>query len=185
MTEYALTEQSALERMAQGDEAGLAWCIQTYTGYVSAIVWNILGQHLTVQDAEEVVADVFVSLWQYCQNPQPNKLKAYLGRIARSRAIDRLRREKFTLSLEYDEVEFSTDSSETQVLAQEQKEQLRQALRDMPPVYQEIFIRHYYYCQSAVAIAAAMGIKPDTVRQRLRRGRMFLRQTLTEGGMTL
>jgi RNA polymerase sigma-70 factor (ECF subfamily) len=183
MTEPIMTERTALARMAQGDESGLAWLIQTYTGYVSAIVWNILCPSLSRQDAEEVVADVFMTLWQYAKAPQPEKVKGYLGRIARSRAIDRLRREKFDLSLEYDSLEISADSTETVVLAQERKALLHKALADMPPVYREIMIRHYYYCQSTVAIAADMGMKPDTVRQRLRRGRLFLRESLQEGGI--
>jgi RNA polymerase sigma-70 factor (ECF subfamily) len=183
MTEPIMTERAALARMAQGDESGLAWLIQKYTGYVSAIVWNILCSSLSRQDAEEVVADVFMTLWQYAKAPQPERVKGYLGRIARSRAIDRLRREKFDLSLEYDSLELSAASTEEQVLAQERKTLLHQALADMPPVYREIMIRHYYYCQSPTDIAADMGMKPDTVRQRLHRGRLFLREALQEGGI--
>lgn len=182
-TESAMTEEEALALIAQNDSEGLAWFIQRYTPYVSAIVWNILGPYMTAQDAEEVVADVFVSLWQYGRNPSAAKIKAYLGRIARSRAIDRLRQHKFELNLEYDELEFSADSAETVILEREQKRLVRQALEDMPPIYREIFIRHYCYCQSAAGIAADMGLKPATVRQRLKRGRLFLRQYFTEGGI--
>lgn len=176
-----MTEEKALTLMRQKDTAGLSWFITRYTGYVSAIVWNIVGSHLTRQDAEEIVADVFLTLWQCCQYPQTDRVKAYLGSIARSRAIDRLRKHKIEPSLEYDRLELSADGPEEFILTQETHARLRQAMEDMPPIYREIFIRHYYYYQTAAAIGKDMGLKPDLVRQRLKRGRDFLRHYLTEG----
>ena len=180
MTE--LTESSALGLMRRGDEAGLRWYIRRYTRYVTTIVWNIIGHGLTVQDAEEVTADVFMTLWQYAQNPQAEKVKSYLGAIARSRAVDRLRKTGVPLDLEYDELELTTDSTERQVLVREGKRQLRQALEAMNPTDREIFIRHYYYGETASAIGNRLGMTSGAVRQRLKRGRDFLRQTLVKGG---
>lgn len=176
-----MTEEKALTLMCQRDAAGLSWFITRYTGYVSAIVWNIVGSHLTRQDAEEIVADVFLSLWQHCQYPQADRAKAYLGSIARSRAIDRLRKHRIEPALEYDRLELSADGPEEFILTQETRDRLHRALADMGPIYREIFIRHYYYYQTAAAIGKDMGLKADLVRQRLKRGRDFLRHYLTEG----
>ena len=35
----------------------------------------------------------------------------------------------------------------------------------------EIFLRHYYYCQTVSAVALELGLKPSTVKSRLARGR--------------
>lgn len=176
-----MTEKDALALMRQNDAAGLSWFIHQYTPYVSAIVWNIVHPPLTAQDAEEIVADVFLTLWQYSEYPQPGKVKAYLGSITRSRAIDRLRSHKVELTLEYDTLELPAEGPESYILSREAQEGLRQALEEMTPVYQEIFIRHYYYCQTASAIAKDMGLRADLVRQRLKRGRDFLRHHLAKG----
>lgn len=176
-----MTEDTALTLIRQKDAAGLSWFIHRYTSYVSAIVWNIVHPPLTAQDAEEIVADVFLTLWKYGDYPQNGRVKAYLGSIARSRAVDRLRSHKIELTLEYDQIELPGDDPEDLILDRENQQRLRQALEDMDPVYREIFIRHYYYCQTTEAIGNDMGLKPDTIRQRLKRGRSFLRQHLTEG----
>ena len=176
-----MNEKTALALLRQKDTAGLSWFITNYTGYVSAIVWNIVHPPLTAQDAEEIVADVFMTLWKYSDHPRDDRIKAYLGSIARSRAIDRLRSHKIELTLEYDALELPADGPEDAILSQETQTRLRQALEDMPPVYREIFIRHYYYCQPSAAIAKDMGLKPELVRQRLKRGRDLLRQHLTKG----
>ena len=176
-----MTEQEALALMRQNDAAGLSWFIHQYTPYVSAIVWNIVHPPLTAQDAEEIVADVFLTLWQYSKYPQPEKVKAYLGSIARSRSIDRLRRHKVELPLEYNALELPTEDPEEFILSRETQSRLRRALENMDSNYREIFIRHYYYCQTTSSIAKDMGLRPDLVRQRLKRGRDFLRQNLMTG----
>lgn len=45
----------------------------------------------------------------------------------------------------------------------------------------EIFLRHYYYCQSVTDIAAALDMNANTVKTRLRRGRERLRAELSKG----
>ncbi len=176
-----MTEQEALILLRQKDAAGLSWFIRQYTPYVSAIVWNIVHPPLTAQDAEEIVADVFLSLWQHGQYPQPGKVKGYLGSIARSRAIDRLRAMKRELPLEDDVLELSVVNPEEVLLSRELQTRLQQALAEMGPLYREIFLRHYYYFEPAAAIARDMGLKPELVRQRLKRGRDFLRYHLGKG----
>ena len=183
MTE-ALTEKTALDRMRQGDEAGLVWFIRRYTAYVSAIVWNLAGRALTAQDAEEITADVFLTLWRYCENPAADKAKGYLGAIARTRTLNRLKRAGISPALEYDELTLTADGPERAVLEREAKQALRRAVEAMGPPDREIFIRHYYYGESSAVIANALGLTAANVRKRLERGREALRQRLEKGETT-
>ena len=176
-----LTEHTALALMRRGDEAGLRWYIRRYTRYVTTIVWNIIGHALTVQDAEEVTADVFMTLWRYCQNPVDGKEKSYLAAIARTRALNRLKQSGTGIDLEYDGLELASDGPEGAVLEREARELLRRAVDDMGQPDREIFLRHYYYCENAPAIATALDMTPEAVRQRLKRGRDRLRDALTKG----
>lgn len=173
-----MDEAKALAGLRRGDEKALEWLVSRYMAYVGAIVWNVVGGSLTVQDAEEIAADVFLTLWRNRERPRDGSLKSYLGAIARSRAIDRLRRETGQPKLEYDELDVTVDSPENNVLAWETRRTLLAAVDAMGPPDREIFLRRYYYGQSAPEIGRKLGMKPETVRQRLKRGRDLLRMVL-------
>ena len=53
----------------------------------------------------------------------------------------------------------------------------------MPANERELFIRFYYLGQTVEEIAAVTGENPSTLRGRLRRGRMKLRQVLEKRGV--
>ena len=58
---------------------------------------------------------------------------------------------------------------------------IRGAVDGMGEPDREIFLRHYYYCQSVADIAAALDMNANTVKTRLRRGRERLRAELSKG----
>ena len=174
-------EKTALDAMRRGDEAGLAWFIRRYTAYVSAIVWNLAGRAMTTQDAEEVTADVFLTLWRYCRRPGDGTVKGYLGAIARTKALDRLKALGRAPALEYDALELTAEGPEGEILAREARDALRRLIEAMGSADREIFIRHYYYGESCPDVAAAMGMTPAGVRKRLERGREALRRELEKG----
>ncbi len=169
-------ETAALALMAKDNEMGLRWMIQRYTPYVSAVVWGIVGGQLSAQDAEEITSDAFLTLWRNRQKLRPGKVKSYLGSIARSRAIDRLRQAGQDVSLEDEELVICSDTPEREVLLRESKELLRRYLMSLKAMDREILIRYYYLYESAPAIARRLGMRPDAVRQRLARAREQLRR---------
>ena len=175
-----IEEAEALARLRQGDEGALDWFIRRYTAYVGSIVWAVAADRLTAQDKEELTADVFCELWRRRDRPLPGKVKAYLGAIARTRTINRLQQTAPEAPLEYDELVLAADAPEKEVLLRESTARLRRYIGQMSPPDREIFLRYYYLCQSAPAIAARLGMTPEAVRQRLTRGRERLRQQFEE-----
>ena len=175
-------DDSLAEAMRDRDEAALGTVIQRYTAYAGTIVWSIVGGRLTEADAKEILSDVFYMLWKNREKIQPGKLKAYLGRIARTRALDALRRAKKDISLEEDAVEIPVSGPEDDAVRAEAYAALKDALRTLPEPDRTIFIRHYYLCQKTGVIAEQMGINVKTVQTKLRRGRETLRRKLAEGG---
>lgn len=75
-----MNDEKALRAIGRGDEDALAWVIDRYAAYVSAVVFNILGAAMQTEDLEETVSDVFLALWANSGKVKPGKLKAYLGR---------------------------------------------------------------------------------------------------------
>ena len=178
-----MTEQHALSLLRRKDPEGLGWLIERYTNYVGAVVWSILGGRMSVQDAEEVSSDVFVILWKNADKPRPGKVKAYLSAIARCQAINKLRELGQELPLEEDVLSLPDQGPEAELEQREREAALRDALDAMGEPDREIFLRHYYYNQTSAQIAGAMAMRPDAVRQRLKRGRDRLRREFEKGGV--
>ncbi|MDR1158481.1 MAG: hypothetical protein LBK75_09320 [Oscillospiraceae bacterium] len=86
-----MDEQNALRALQKKDEAALAWFIDRYTAYINTIVYNIIGSIMTVSDVEEVTSDVFLAFWSNADKVKPDKIKAYLGGVARNKAKNKIR----------------------------------------------------------------------------------------------
>ncbi len=174
-----MTEGEAFKQLQSGDQEALEWFIDQYGNYVGAVVNNILQGSMRREDVEEVAADVFVSFWKNAKHLLPLNLKGYLGRAARSLALRKLRAKMQELPLEEDILFIEEDSLIERLDQEERDRRVREAVLSMAQPDREIFLRHYYYCQSISVIAEKMKINPSTVKTRLRRGREKLRQHLT------
>ena len=176
-----MDERVALAALAAGEEAALGWFIERYAAYAATIIYNMLLPRLPAEDAEEALADVFVSLWRSAARIEPGNVRAYLAGIARNRARDALRTHRLTLPLEEDVLTLPEPDPGEAFSERELAERTRIAVDAMPEPDREIFLRHYYYEQSVAEIAAALDMNANTVKTRLRRGRARLREELTKG----
>ena len=179
-----MTDAEALRRLQAGDQQALEWFIDRYSAYVGAVVNSVLQSSMSRADVDEVTADVFVALWRSAGRLIPMNLKGWLSRVARSLALRKLREQSRDLPLEEDVLVLEEDPL-IERLDREQRDRLvREAVSAMPQPDREIFLRHYYYCQSTSTIAEKMRMNVSTVKTRLRRGREKLRQRLARSGMT-
>ena len=142
-----------------------------YVPYVSVIVWNILRDAMSPEDAEEVVSDVFLAAWNQSFDLRPGHVKGWLGAVARHKAKDKLRQTGQTLPLEDNvlDIPSSDHPSEDMERAEERR----------------LVRRHYYYAQSIKEISLSMALNESTIKTKLRRGRMKLKEILTKEGATL
>lgn len=173
-----MREEKIIQNIIDREPYGLEQMMDRYIPYVSAIVWGILKERMTVQDAEEVVSDVFLAAWDNPLALKPWKVKAWLGAVARNKAKNALRHAGHDLPLEEDVLELPDDSSFDRLERQEQSEVLRQAVDTLGAKDREIFLRHYYYCQTVAHISREMKMPEATVKTRLRRGRQKLKEYL-------
>ena len=173
--------RSALAALAAGDETALGWFIERYSAYAATIIDNMLLPRLTAADAEEALADVFVSLWRSAARIRPEGVRAYLAGIARNRARDALCAHRLELPLEEDLLSLPSPGPDEALTERELIERTRSAVDAMTEPDRGIFLRHYYYGQGVAEIAAALDMNANTVKTRLRRGRERLRAELTKG----
>ena len=177
-----MDEKELLRRIRKGDTDALQQIIDGYSGYVYAIVKNIIQPPLQPEDIEEVVSDVFLRLWEKVETVDADRLRSWLAAVTRNRAKDKLRALHLSLPLEEDVLTLAAPGPEEAMGEREQADCLRAAVLAMEETDRDIFLRHYYLCQTVAVIARDLDMNPSTVKARLRRGREKLKKTLREGG---
>jgi len=173
-----LTEFTALRELRQGSQEALSWFIGKYSAYVATIVGNILRESMSPADVEEVTADVFFALWEQADKLSCPSVKRYLGGIARNKAKNKLRELGCTLPLNDDLLLIDEISPEDAYARKELNATVRKAVAEMKEPEREILLRYYYFYQTIEEISAEMKINPSTVKTKLRRSRLLLKNAI-------
>ena len=178
-----MTEEKIVRGLKRKNTDALAELMERYGRYVAGIIGRLLKGYGTVQDVEELMADVFLAVWNASARldlTMYSSLKGYLGAVARNKAKDFLRKKKLaTLALDDDILVFS-DNVEKEFLQKEQQAIIQKALDRLSVEDRDIFIRYYYRYEKVSDIARQMGMNEQTVKSRLARGRKFLKQILMD-----
>ena len=174
-----MREAALLERLRRQDQDALEALTARYRSYVCTVLSNMLRGVGGWADVEELCADVFLALWQHAGEIREGSLKPWLGTVARNRAKSWLRARR-ELPMDLDELELPAPGPglEDEALRQELAAAVRRAVDSLRPADREVFLRYYFYLQSAETIAAELGLAPSSVRSRLSRGRELLRKKL-------
>ena len=168
---------------ARSDQA-VAETERKYGGYCRAIARNILGSE---PDAEECVSDAYLAAWNSIPPQNPQSLAAYVGKLTRRKAIDRLRETRslkrggdaVTLALEeLDECIPGHTSVEDEVLQRELGAAIRRFLAGLDRTDRTVFLLRYWYLCPVAEIAARLGYTQGKVKTRLFRTRKKLRDYL-------
>ena len=175
-----IEEQYLIRQIKSGSQKALETAIDRYGSYVKAIAANIIKPPMTDADIEEVVSDVFLSLWNHPGDPGRGSLKGYLAAITRNKARDRLRSFHIVVPLEDDIFEVPVEDSYRQIELAQLKEAVKQMVERLEEPDRTILLRYYYFYQKTDEIARDMGMKPATVRTKLARSRQKLKEWLTQ-----
>lgn len=181
-----MRESIILRKIKAGDPSGLEDLMDIYVPYVSVVVWNILRNAMPPEDGEEVVSDVFLTAWRQSADLKAGHVKGWLGAVARNKAKNKLRQMGKTLSLEDSVLDIpSLDDLTEDMERREERRMVRQAVDALPAEEREVFLRYYYYAQSVKEISVGMALNESTVKTKLRRGRMKLKERFEKGGAGL
>ena len=174
-----------IKKLKKHDHTAFEEIVHKYLPLVSTVVYNIGESKLTKEDMEEVISDVFVTLWKNTDKIIEGKLKGYLCSIARTKTLDKLYYIKEP-PLDIDDMQLEDDFYVEGIAeANETAEVLQQLISEIPEPDREILIRYYYYRQTAATIADRLGMKLPTVKSKLKRTREKLRRKLAERGYSV
>lgn len=169
------------KRLKKHDEKALEEIIARFTPLVASIIHNISNSRLSISDIEEAVADTFISLWNNAESFQSENLKGYLCSIAKNKAKNKLRDLKSIQLVDIEDTVILDDFSVSEDIEnKEVNAELYNAINEIKEPDREIIIRHYYYYQSVYKIAEIMNINAETVKSKIRRARVKLKEYLEE-----
>jgi len=183
-----LEDKQIIRLFIERNEQALSAVSQKYGRYCGIIAKNVIGSAF---DAEECLNDTLLDVWNSIPPNNPENLRAYVGKIARNNAIDRLKRETAQkrggeeMSAIMDEIsEFSSDYSVEAVA--EQREiiaEINGFLKQLPERKRKVFVLRYWYCCEVSEISGITGLTEVNVYNILKRERKKLLDYLRKRGV--
>jgi RNA polymerase sigma-70 factor (ECF subfamily) len=178
-------EQDLLKAIAEGDPSALAVLHDRHAPVVFALCLRILRD---AQEAEEVLEDVFLQLWEHAVQYDPGRgsVIAYLVTLARSRAAERVRRRvrraRILRAIPVDATEEGASAPPPTPLqaslASERRSRVRAALEALPASQRESLELAFLDGLTHYEISERLGEPLGTVKTRIRAGLERLRGPL-------
>ena len=183
-----MEDNGIIELYFARDESAIRMTDEKYGHYCFTVAWNILFDR---EDCDECVSDTYRKTWELIPPQRPSKLKFFLAKITRGFALNMLRmktRDKrgggeYDLALGELERTLSTGSTpEEDLNAHELAAALNRFLARQKERDRNVFVRRYFYMESAKTIADKYGLTESNVNVILKRTRDSLKEHLTKEG---
>jgi RNA polymerase sigma-70 factor (ECF subfamily) len=188
-------EEKLIGRMQAGDNTAVSDLASTYGPRIHQLAFRYLKNW---EDAEEVTQDVLMKVHRKIDAFRGDSaLSSWIYRITFNTAMSRLRNGRFSRPHEVAQPEDAAERAiepadwsslaDDQVMRAEMRNQLIAALPHLPQVYRVPVILRDIQGLSTEEASAVLRVKPQTLKSRLHRGRLILRQYLGEfaGGIAL
>lgn len=175
-------DDAVVRRMKAGQPSGLEALYDRYATMVFSQVLRILRD---AQEAEDVTQEVFTRAWVDAArfDPARGAVGAWLTIIARTRALDRLRRNKARGGVSMGpaalpDLPDPAPSAESQAASAEQVRAARGALTALPDELRVVLELAYFEGLTQAEIADRTGVPLGTVKTRIRTGLQRLRDAV-------
>ena len=182
-----MEEQELILRCQQGDEAAFETLVRRYEQKVYALCRRMCRDE---DDALEAAQDAFLAVWRGIGGYRADAaFSTWLYRLATNACLDRLRREKKRGGdVSLDDTESFVEPvdpaprPEEQAEREETRRAVREALYALPDEYRAVLLLRETEQLSYAEIAEATGLELGTVKSRISRARLALRNYLTADG---
>jgi RNA polymerase sigma-70 factor, ECF subfamily len=190
-------ERELIDRMQAGDAGAVADLSAVYGARIHQLAFRYMKNW---EDAEEVTQDVLMKVFRKIDAFRGDAaLSSWIYRITFNTAMSRLRTGRVgraadqqrpdsadTATGQADPADWST-LADDHVLRREMREQLIAALTTLPEVYRTPVVLRDIQGMSTEEASRILHVKPQTLKSRLHRGRLILREALSQfaGGVAL
>jgi len=173
-----------MRQIGQGDRVSFGELYERFSGVLFATAYRVLN---STEAAEDVLQDVFVQIWDKAPlyDPTRGKPLTWAATLTRNKAIDRLRGLQRRNRL-HDEVEkesatmeqFDDRSSFEAVTGMERAQMVRAAIDKLGKDQRTALELAFFSGLTQTEIAEQLGEPLGTVKARIRRGMMRLRELI-------
>ena len=172
-------------RTAARDQAAFRELFELTSPKLLGVALQILRERAAAEDA---LQDAFVQIWQRASEYQSGRgsVMAWLATIVRYRAIDQARKQKVTYALGQgdaaEQIEVPDMSTQPDLIANalEDQEQLQHCLQRLSESQRRSVLLAFFEGLTHEELAARVAEPIGTIKSRIRRGLMRLRECLTE-----
>jgi RNA polymerase sigma-70 factor (ECF subfamily) len=194
-------ERALVERLRERDERAIAELSSAYGHKIFQLAFRHLRNH---EDAEEVVQDVLLKVFRKIDMFRGDSaLSSWIYRITFNTAMSRLRRTKAARLAEVTELEIGTSTrdeapgaydpadwskmADEEMFRRQMRQRLVEAVGDLPAIYREPVILRDLKGLSTEEASTRLRVKDQTLKSRLHRGRLLLRERLADfaGGLSM
>jgi RNA polymerase sigma-70 factor (ECF subfamily) len=173
-------EQGLVQRVRSGDEAAFSELIFIYQNRIFALASRLVTSE---QDAEEIVQDVFVSLYRKIGEFEGrSSLSSWLYRITFNCALMKLRtrrrkdrREQMSIQANSEECE-RVDTVEDHLVRVERLKIAQEVIDSLPESFRTIFYLRDVDGLTGEETALQLGLTTAAVKSRLHRARLMIRK---------
>jgi RNA polymerase sigma-70 factor, ECF subfamily len=176
-------DPAVIRRVAEGDSVAFERVYDAFSGILYSLALRILERP---EDTEELLQEVFLKIWRDAEDYDPRRGAplAWAITITRHKAIDKIRSTTRRLRLyEAAEAEAKNDPAAlpqpvTDAESSENAQAVRESLGRLAPEVRESIELAFFGGLSHSQIAAKLSLPLTTVKSRIRRAMMQLRQSL-------
>jgi RNA polymerase sigma-70 factor (ECF subfamily) len=183
------TDIALLDRIARRDQAALAELYDRHCRLLFSLILRILRDR---GEAEDVLQEVLVRVWDRADsyNPSLGTPAAWLVRISRNRAIDRLRSRTVRAGIHASELQRPEQTAdpapdadpERYAASSEERRVIADALAALPPEQRLLIESAFYEGYTQSELAERFDLPLGTVKTRIRAGMQSLRRALAALG---
>ena len=181
MTPPAASEDAELVNASlAGNREAFGQIVSRHQALVCSLAYSATG---SLTQSEDLAQETFIAAWQHLAGlREPEKLRPWLCGIARNLINNSVRAQGREPSHRAEALEDIAEPRSPEPLpaeraiSREEAEILWRALERIPETYREPLVLFYREHQSAEAVARAMDLTEEAVRQRLTRGRRLLQE---------
>jgi RNA polymerase sigma-70 factor (ECF subfamily) len=188
ITSNEIADEALLNRIAEGDAAAFASFYDRHSNLLFSIATHVLRDD---REAEDVLQEAMVLLWERATTYDHSlgKPLSWVVTLTRNKAIDRLRslkRRQHRTSQPLDELESvladPAASASDSAMSRESAGLVRAALVTLPGEQRQAIELAFFRGLSHFEIADRLRVPLGTIKARIRRGMLFLRDAL-EGSL--
>ena len=179
-----MEDQQIIDLFLKRDEKAVSEAELKYGNYCRKIAMNILSDE---RDSEEAVNDTFMGVWKSIPPHIPDKLSAFIGKVARNASLKIYRRNNAekrsngSIPEPFEEISGiigGSDHIQSDIEAKELAERINRFLNVLKENERKVFVCRYWYFDSIADISERFGFSEGKVKSMLFRTRKKLMDAL-------